>query len=221
MFNPQITGRSGEYEAEEGCLSLAGVRKARRYRKITVTYRDRLFHENNMFTRLKAISQTEGLTETYRALSFMREKHVGQLRKRGQHSGTDVQYINHPLMMACHAHAMGIRDDALLAAILLHDVIEDTEIQTEELPFSDEVQRLVEQVSFRESPGMSKEQAKSAYYARIRQDHKACVVKVIDRCNNVSTMAGHFSREKVMEYIEETETYIIPLLTELAERFFL
>lgn len=28
-------------------------------------------------------------------------------------------------------------------------------------------------------------------------------------------MAGHFSREKMAEYIEETETYIIPLLTEL------
>ena len=44
MINPQIIGRSGEYETEEGCLSLAGVRKARRYRKITVTYLDQDFH---------------------------------------------------------------------------------------------------------------------------------------------------------------------------------
>ncbi len=44
MINPQITGKSGEYEAEEGCLSLDGVRKARRFRRITVAYLDRDFH---------------------------------------------------------------------------------------------------------------------------------------------------------------------------------
>ena len=34
---------SGEYEAEEGCLSLAGVRKAKRYQRITVRYQDPAF----------------------------------------------------------------------------------------------------------------------------------------------------------------------------------
>ena len=36
MVNPRITEKSREYEAEEGCLSLAGVRKTKRFRKITV-----------------------------------------------------------------------------------------------------------------------------------------------------------------------------------------
>lgn len=45
MINPQITDKSGEYEAEEGCLSLEGVRKAKRYRKITVRYQDLTFRE--------------------------------------------------------------------------------------------------------------------------------------------------------------------------------
>ena len=40
MINPRIISRSGEYEAEEGCLSLPGVRKARRYQKIKVQYLD-------------------------------------------------------------------------------------------------------------------------------------------------------------------------------------
>ena len=44
MVNPQITAKSGEYETEEGCLSLAGVRKTKRYRKITVSYQDQAFH---------------------------------------------------------------------------------------------------------------------------------------------------------------------------------
>lgn len=40
MINPTITGKSGAYEAEEGCLSLAGVRKTMRYETIEVSYQD-------------------------------------------------------------------------------------------------------------------------------------------------------------------------------------
>ena len=43
MVNPQITAKTGKYETEEGCLSLTGVRKTKRYQKITVQYQDRLF----------------------------------------------------------------------------------------------------------------------------------------------------------------------------------
>ena len=43
MVNPEITAKSGEYEAEEGCLSLAGVRKTKRWLKITVKYQDQAF----------------------------------------------------------------------------------------------------------------------------------------------------------------------------------
>ena len=40
MFNPEIVKKSGPYEAEEGCLSLTGVRKARRWRSIKVRYQN-------------------------------------------------------------------------------------------------------------------------------------------------------------------------------------
>ena len=40
MLNPKILSRSGEYEAEEGCLSLEGTRKAKRYRSIRVSWQD-------------------------------------------------------------------------------------------------------------------------------------------------------------------------------------
>ncbi len=43
MVNPVIVARSGEYEAEEGCLSLAGTRRAKRYRQITVSWQDQRF----------------------------------------------------------------------------------------------------------------------------------------------------------------------------------
>ena len=40
MLNPSILRRSGAYEAEEGCLSLPGVRKTTRYDRITVSWQD-------------------------------------------------------------------------------------------------------------------------------------------------------------------------------------
>lgn len=43
LFNPEIVKRFDPYEAEEGCLSLAGVRSAKRYRKIQVRYQDDRF----------------------------------------------------------------------------------------------------------------------------------------------------------------------------------
>ena len=46
MINPVIIEKSGEYETEEGCLSLAGVRKTIRYDRITVRYLDMKFSEH-------------------------------------------------------------------------------------------------------------------------------------------------------------------------------
>ena len=40
MFNPVIVKKSGPYDTEEGCLSIPGVRKTRRYKKIKVKYLD-------------------------------------------------------------------------------------------------------------------------------------------------------------------------------------
>ena len=48
MFNPEIVKRSGAFDAEEGCLSLPGTRKATRYRSIKVRYQNERFE-----TRLK------------------------------------------------------------------------------------------------------------------------------------------------------------------------
>ena len=41
MFNPKILRRSDPYEAEEGCLSLAGTRKTKRYKEIKVQWQTR------------------------------------------------------------------------------------------------------------------------------------------------------------------------------------
>ena len=43
MFNPEIVKRSGQYEAEEGCLSLDGIRKTKRWKSIKAQYQNRDF----------------------------------------------------------------------------------------------------------------------------------------------------------------------------------
>lgn len=51
MFNPKILRRNDPYEAEEGCLSLVGTRKAKRYKEIKVQWQTR-----DMKTRVKNFS---------------------------------------------------------------------------------------------------------------------------------------------------------------------
>ena len=46
MVNPVILKKSQPYETEEGCLSLQGVRKTTRFRKIKVRYKDETFQEH-------------------------------------------------------------------------------------------------------------------------------------------------------------------------------
>lgn len=43
MFNPEIVKKSGPYQAEEGCLSLTGVRTAKRWQSIKVRYQNERF----------------------------------------------------------------------------------------------------------------------------------------------------------------------------------
>ncbi len=55
MINPEIIAKSDEYETEEGCLSLVGIRKAKRFRKITVRYQDQVFrHQTGTFVGFTA-----------------------------------------------------------------------------------------------------------------------------------------------------------------------
>lgn len=43
MFNPEIIKKSKPYDAEEGCLSLSGIRKTKRWQAIRVRYLDEAF----------------------------------------------------------------------------------------------------------------------------------------------------------------------------------
>ena len=51
MFNPVIIRQSGPYEAQEGCLSLAGIRKTKRFQTVKVQWQNEQFQ-----TRLKTFT---------------------------------------------------------------------------------------------------------------------------------------------------------------------
>lgn len=165
-----------------------------------------IYNHEKMYTYIKGFATGAGMKETLKALSFAREKHCGQLRKSGQ------PYIIHPLTMACAAVSMGIREDSVAATILLHDVCEDCGVSVAELPFSAGVKRGVELITFAVMDGETKESAKNRYYNMLLQSREATLTKLIDRCHNVSSMAGTFSVAKLKAYIEETRQYVLPLL---------
>ncbi|MGN0971207.1 MAG: helix-turn-helix domain-containing protein, partial [Aristaeellaceae bacterium] len=94
------------------------------------TLRTRILDEGRMYDEVKARASALGLSNTLRVLPLARQWHAGQYRK----GEGNVPYISHPLTMACHALAMGLREDGLMCAILLHDVPEDCGVPVEELP---------------------------------------------------------------------------------------
>ncbi len=173
--------------------------------------KERIFSEDHMFTRLMGYAIEENLSETYQALYYARDKHEGQARMTSPFTQEHIPYIIHPLMMACHAHAMGIKNDKVLATVLLHDVCEDCGVKPEELPFSDEIRHSVAILTKPEGYSGTKEE-KDRYYVDIATDGVASIVKALDRCNNVSLMALAFSKEKMIDYVEETQDYVYPLL---------
>ena len=163
---------------------------------------DRLFNEDRMYTYVKTYASVKNLYQTSKVLPYARELHKGQVRK-----GKDkVPYIYHPLLIACHALALGLDDDNIVSAALLHDVCEDCGVAVDDLPVNDLTKEAVSLLT--KDSSIDKEQ----YYQLISQNPIATMVKLLDRCNNVSGMAAGFSKEKLVEYIKETESVVYPLL---------
>ena len=164
---------------------------------------DRLFNEEHMYTYVKTYGTLRGMKQTVKVLPFVRELHEGQIRKGKE----KVPYIYHPLLIACHALALGFDNDDVIATALLHDVCEDCDIVADELLVNEVVKLAVTRLTKMSSMGSEEE-----YYVGIAENEVALIVKLLDRCNNVSSMSTGFSREKLVEYINETEKYFYPLL---------
>lgn len=164
---------------------------------------DRLFNEERMYTYVKTYALVKQMYQTLKVLPYARELHKGQYRK-----GKDkVPYIYHPLLLACHAIALGLDDDNLVSAAILHDVCEDCGVAVEDLPVNEETKMAVALLT--KDKTMDDEQE---YYDKIFGNEIALMVKLLDRCNNVSGMASAFATEKLVGYIKETEQWFLPMM---------
>lgn len=178
--------------------------------------RGQVFTIDDLYGYVEGYAARCDASQTAAALPYARARHEGQLRK----GPIPIPYIYHPLLVACHALAMQLEEDDLIAALLLHDVCEDCvneeggPVVPEDLPVGEAVQEAVRLVSKPEgwTGTLDEEQA---YYDAIAGNHLAMLVKLLDRCNNVSMMASGFSHKKMTDYIDETEHYILPYLDTL------
>lgn len=188
---------------------LTGTQEENAMTEFQYTLSDRLFDENKMYTYVKTYASANGMTQTMRVLPYARDLHDGQVRK-----GKDqIPYIYHPLLVACHALSLGLTDDNLVSAAILHDVCEDCGVALEELPVNEETRAAVALLT--KQDGVPKE----VYYQKISENPIATMVKLLDRCNNVSGMAAGFTKERMVKYIKETEDVVYTLLKKAKRQY--
>ena len=168
---------------------------------------DKIFYDwKHMKTFVLTKAKTLKLKNTLKALPFAEEAHKDQTLKRA-----DIPYISHPLNMACHMFAMGVDDDAIIAATLLHDVIEDCGKTKDDLPVDDETKELVVLMSHSKDYD-DRDKMLKKYDKGLSSNPKAALIKLVDRCNNLTKMSWGLSRDRIYRMIKETEEYVLPLL---------
>ena len=169
--------------------------------------KDAIYDWEHMVTFVKTTAKNLCLENSLRALDFAIKAHEGQKRKK-----SDIPYIYHPLNMACHALAMGIKEDDIIATCLLHDVIEDCNKNIDDLPVNSEIKELVRLLTQTNENDDNRSEYMKIYYKGILGSQKAALVKCIDRCNNLTTMSWGLSRDKIYRMITETDEYYPKLL---------
>ena len=150
------------------------------------------------------------VTLVNRAYETARRAHQNQMRSSGE------AYINHPIAVARIVAEIGL-DEVSLAAALLHDAVEDTEITIEDVrrDFGDEVAELVDGVTKLERLQFDSREEQQAATMRkmlvaIARDIRVLVIKLADRLHNMRTLAG-MPIEKQQRVAQETLDIYAPL----------
>ncbi|UHD14295.1 RelA/SpoT family protein [Thiocapsa bogorovii] len=132
----------------------------------------------------------EQVSEFYRAYLFGAEAHEGQSRKSGE------PYIYHPVAVARILAEMHMDYKCLIAA-LLHDVIEDTPVDKEQVAevFDEEIADLVDGVSkLSQIEFESRAEAQAASLQKMllamTRDIRVILIKLADRLHNMRTLAS-------------------------------
>lgn len=169
---------------------------------------------DKMYTYLRGFLVGANMQESLKALGFARQQHSLQTRKDG------TPYIVHPLSMACYAVAMGLREDNIIATILLHDVPEDCGINVNYLPVNDAIKYAVKHMTIqRFKTDIDKIETKCRYFNELLDSREALICKALDRYNNLSDMPLNMSADSVGKNVVETEVLLLPILKEAKAKY--
>lgn len=171
------------------------------------------YNVDKMYTYLRGFLVGADMKESLKALQFARQKHKDQVRKNG------TPYIVHPLRMACYAVAIGIKDDNIIATVLLHDVVEDCGVELESLPVNEKIRTGVKYMTVKKIEGEDKHTTKARYFKELLESREAIVTKALDRYDNLSDMAGTLSEEAIKKNVKETNEMLLPVLKEAKEKW--
>ncbi len=150
-----------------------------------------------------------------RALAFSKLAHEGQKRKSGE------EYISHPIEAAIILGQI-FPDATSLAAVLLHDVTEDTEKTLVDIKkeFGEEVAGLVDGVSklgkvrLRNSKDPQYMETLRKMFIATSKDVRVMMIKLADRLHNIRTLA-HLPEDKQTKIATETLEMYAPIAARL------
>ncbi|MES1248220.1 MAG: bifunctional (p)ppGpp synthetase/guanosine-3',5'-bis(diphosphate) 3'-pyrophosphohydrolase [Actinomycetota bacterium] len=142
-----------------------------------------------------------------RAFRFAAKAHEGQARRSGE------PFILHPAAVAKICAQLRL-DEETLAAALLHDVVEDTEHDIDEIraEFGDEIAHLVDGVTkLTRVQFQSREQAEAENYRKMvvamSEDVRVILVKLTDRLHNLRTIEYLGKQKQIQKAKEALEVY--------------
>src|SRR5919109_406539 len=145
-----------------------------------------------------------------RAFLFAAHAHEGQQRRSGE------EFVLHPwgAAMIC---AQLQQDDETIAAALLHDVVEDTDAELEDVrsEFGDDIAKLVEGVTkLTRVQFQSREQAEAENYRKLimamAEDARVILIKLADRLHNLREIE-YLGKQKQVQKAKETLEVYAPL----------
>lgn len=160
--------------------------------------------------RIEAFNANVNIPLIRKAYEFASKAHQGQLRQSGE------PYVEHCLEGA-FILAEQHMDSITIAASLVHDVLEDTDITLEELrrEFGDEIAELVDGVTKISAVDYSSREEQQVEYFRkmllsMAKDIRVILIKLADRLHNMRTLE-HMPPEKQKRIALETRDVYCPL----------
>ena len=154
---------------------------------------------NKLYDKLLGYFNPKDQAYINRAFQYAYDGHNGQNRKSGE------PYITHPLHVALYLCELNF-DKETIAAALLHDLIEDTDISYEDLKkeFGEEVADIVDGVTKLDKiKYSSNEEAKADAIRKMviamSKDIRVLILKLADRLHNIQTIEYHqdWKQEKI------------------------